>query len=556
MVERLAVRLRRPAVAAIVLLLVYGALSFLNDPDGYLGTDTGAKVATLEVMDATGRLDPDVGYWAERWDPTGELHPLYQASKHGSRWIDVTTLPMLYAAYPLYKLGGLQLALLLPMVGAVSVALAARRLAVLLGADRPDVTFWLVGLASPFLIYALDFWEHAPGTALVLWAVVLLLEEIERSATWWRPLVAGLLFGAAFSMRTESLVYAAVAVGVAGLVTLVPRQGIAVAARLGLAAVVGIIPPIVLNQLLEVATAGGSIRLGRAGGAAAAVGTKSQNLPGGRLDDAIVTTLNLQPALDRQGELMGAALLLLLVWFTAKALRQPPDARFLRIIGTVLIALYLVRFLSGAGFVPGMFAAAPIAAVGLVVGLRSWPARYATAVALAALPLVWLTMFTGGAVPQWGGRYQLASAALLVTVGSVALPRLPKPAAALLAGLSIFITVLGLVWLSERSHGIGDAGAALVRRPEPVLVSNIAHLWRETGVHYGEHLELTAIDQGQLDRAASVVEQAGFSQLGFVMFDDTTVADPSIAGWRVTAHGKVDLLPGVPLRIVTFDRAG
>jgi hypothetical protein len=110
MLASLAARLRRPAVGAIVLLVTYGALSFLNDPQGYLGTDTGAKVATLEVMDANGRLDPDVGYWAERWDPTGELHPLYQTSKHGSRWIAVTTLPMLYAAYPLYRLGGPQLA--------------------------------------------------------------------------------------------------------------------------------------------------------------------------------------------------------------------------------------------------------------------------------------------------------------------------------------------------------------------------------------------------------------------------------------------------------------
>ena len=46
------------------------ALSLLMSPKGYLGTDTGGKVATLEVMaHHGGGLDPDLGYWAARWDP-------------------------------------------------------------------------------------------------------------------------------------------------------------------------------------------------------------------------------------------------------------------------------------------------------------------------------------------------------------------------------------------------------------------------------------------------------------------------------------------------------
>ncbi|HET7718403.1 MAG TPA: hypothetical protein VFK43_00460, partial [Acidimicrobiales bacterium] len=58
-------RLDRPAGAAravaagAVLLLAYLALSFLNDPHGYLGTDTGGKVATLRAMEQGRTLDPD-----------------------------------------------------------------------------------------------------------------------------------------------------------------------------------------------------------------------------------------------------------------------------------------------------------------------------------------------------------------------------------------------------------------------------------------------------------------------------------------------------------------
>src|SRR4051794_34933714 len=108
---------RRIVPACMILLAVYMGLSLLNDPRGYLGTDTGGKVATLQAMDEHGGLNPDVGYWAEKWDPTGRLHPLYYTSHLGDKWVNVTTLPALYVAYPLYELGGYRGALLVPMLG-------------------------------------------------------------------------------------------------------------------------------------------------------------------------------------------------------------------------------------------------------------------------------------------------------------------------------------------------------------------------------------------------------------------------------------------------------
>jgi len=185
---------RRTLTAAAALLACYVALSFLNDPRGYLGTDTGAKVATLEVMSDGGGLDPDIGYWAERWDPDGRYHPLYDSFRLDDRWVNVTTLPALYAGYPLYRLGGYRLALLLPMLGSVAVALAARALARRLGGG--DATGWtafaVVGLASPFTIYALDFWEHSIGVGLIAWATVALIDTVSGAPagarpSWWRP---------------------------------------------------------------------------------------------------------------------------------------------------------------------------------------------------------------------------------------------------------------------------------------------------------------------------------------------------------------------------------
>ena len=114
-----------------------------------------------------GRLDPDIGYWAERWDPDGRLLPLYYTSHIGSRWVNVTTLPARLLGLPLFRLGGYRLALLVPMLGAVAAAFAApQALARRLGDGDGWPAFWIVGLASPVAVYALDFWEHTIGLAL------------------------------------------------------------------------------------------------------------------------------------------------------------------------------------------------------------------------------------------------------------------------------------------------------------------------------------------------------------------------------------------------------
>ena len=121
--------LRRPLAACALLLLLYVALSLANNPHGYLGTDTGGKVATLRTMQATGSLQPDVRYWAQAYDHDGVLHPLALTAHLGGEWVNVTTLPMIYAGYPLYLAGGPRAILLLPMLGGVLTALGARALA-------------------------------------------------------------------------------------------------------------------------------------------------------------------------------------------------------------------------------------------------------------------------------------------------------------------------------------------------------------------------------------------------------------------------------------------
>lgn len=551
--------MRRPLAAGALLLALYAGLSLLNDPRAYLGTDTGGKVATLKVMTERHRLDPDVGYWAERWDPEGRLHPLYYTGRYGHRWVNATTLPVLYAAYPLYRLGGYRLALLLPMLGSVAAALAAAALARRLSGGRSDsaAAFWVVGLASPLTIYALDFWEHSIGVALMAWGVVLLVDVVAGTKGPRAMLGAGLLFGVAATMRTEALVYDFVAVGGACLLLLWRRRPAAAVAG-GLLVVAGLVVPLAANHALEVATVGQGIRFGRATGtASAAVATVggSGTVAGAgatRGEEAMLNAAALTGSMEPLSYLLGFAVLALLAFACWRA-AKPGGAGPAGVAAAGVALLYAVRFADGPGFVPGLVAATPIAVVGLVRGWGTVVGRYVAGVALAALPLVWATQFSGGAAPQWAGRYILVSGLLLCVTGVVALPTLPAWIGRGFVGLAVAVTAFGVVWTSLRTHQFADALATLNRRPEPVLVSRIGHLAREGGAFYGRRRWLTAPTEADLRDAVGVVEAAGIRRFAVVEAAGRGHEAPAFPGWRAAGRSRVTLVRGVPLAVYSYE---
>ena len=232
----------------------------LNDHRGSLGSDTGGKIAALERMHTSDDLSPDLGYWAEHDDPDGSLYPIFFSGRGDAGWITTSTLPMLYAAYPLYALGGMQAALIIPMLAAVAAALAARALATRLGGP-PWATFWLVGVATPLAVYALDFWEHAVGVAAMMWAIVLLDDVVHGRAGWRAAGGAGALFGLAATMRTEAFVYAAVAAVVVGVV-ICRRRSLRDLVKLAMAGALGGVVVLGANAALERVVLGSSIRTG------------------------------------------------------------------------------------------------------------------------------------------------------------------------------------------------------------------------------------------------------------------------------------------------------
>jgi hypothetical protein len=541
----------RTWVAALLLLLVYVAASFaLNDPRGTLGTDTGGKLATLRVMEQRDALDPDVGYWAQQWDPHGDLQPLYYTYRVGDRWVNLSTLPMTYAAYPLYVVGGERAVLLLPMLGAVLAALAAAALARRLGGNG-RLTFWVVGLVTPVAIYALDFWEHSLGLGLMLWGVVLAWDVMQEQGGWRRALAAGALFGLAATMRTEALVYLVAAVGLACVVLLVRRRSVVRPFVVGASALVGAFAMLVLNRFLEQLTLGTDLRGSRVAGTATASGVGL----GTRVKEAFTTTVGVGFSGFRPStEWVVGAVLIVLIATGAWLLTSSERARVVggTVCAVVAGVLYFDRFSQGLGFVPGLLAASPFAAVGLVLAWKHTQLRWPAAVAVAALPVAWLSQFSGGADAQWGARYLLTCGAMLAVIGCVVLQGRRRALVATVV-LAALVTLGGVAWLSVRSHTVADGMRTILARDDQMLISRQPHMLREGGAFYDPQRKwLTATDDRELRRAVRVAHEAGVTEFALIGGADQA-APATLDGFvRVDRQLVPFIRPDVKLGVVTY----
>lgn len=545
---RLSQGIRHPIVAGVLLCSVYVALSFANDPRGFLGTDTGAKVATVKVMSERGTFVPDLGYFAAAADPSGRHHPMVSSYRSGDIFVGVTSLPMVLAAKPLWDIGGYRAALLLPMLGAVAAAFAARALAAACSPPAADSAFWLVGITSPLLLYAVDLWEHAPGVALMLWALVWLHRSLRGPWVW--SFAGGAALGVAFSMRTEAVVYAAAMfLTVQGLLWHGRQR--ARATRIGLACGVGFAVPALANDLLERWVVGTSFRAGRASGF---VGDAGSNLARRALE-SFVTAVSPFPSFD------SGLLVLALAFATALVVlgRWGSDPRRQRVCIGLLVVVgycYVLRFASGPGFVPGALAAAPVAAVALARGWRPPVARDATLLALVPLPIVFAFQLPGGALPQWGGRYFLTTTLALVAIGATRLPALMPFVRVTLLGFSLAVAAFGAAWMVLRTHAVADAGELLLARPEPVLISPDGFPPREFAATYPERRWLTVVARDELPGAIRVAEGLGLTSFAVVaQCPGVESPVPSFPGWQAVSTEAVAFLPNCDFRVTSYVRS-
>ena len=537
------------AVAAgLGLLAFYVALSFLNSPRGFLGTDTGGKVATLVVMDKHGTADPDVGYWAAKYDPEAVLHPLYYTSHVGARYVNLTTLPMPLVVRPLYARFGYRGALLVPMLGAIAAAFAARALARRLGASG-WLAFAVIGGASPVLIYALDLWEHALGLGFMAWAVVLAFDvRTARVRPAW-GLAVGALFGVAATMRTEALLYGAWCVAVFGLLLWRSRRKWQPSAVFGATALAGVALPLFANLALEHAVIGASLRATRAIGTAQGSGANLTL----RLREAVTTTFGVRGLSDlREDAFLGVlfvASIVCTLWCATSTTRRS----FAPKSAVLAVAVFVLMCTLGWGFVPGVLVASPLAAAGLSLLRGRNPARELALVALGPLPLVWAVQFTGGAGPQWGGRYELLSGFLLSVVGIAALAAQPRWVQVWAVTLALGMTAFGVSWMSVRTHTIDRAMGQVAALPEPMVISTWSHLFREGGAYYDpDRRWLTAETREQLDRAFEIAQAEGIDTIAVLSVGNDAV-DPG-PGYDTVRIEHIAFFSDEPITVAVVQR--
>jgi hypothetical protein len=200
-----------------------------------------------------------------------------------------------------------------------------------------------------------------------------------------------------------------------------------------------------------------------------------------------------------------------------------------------------------------MLTASPFAAVGFLFGWRK-DVRLITLMAVAALPMVWAFQYSGGAGPQWGGRYTLLSGALLLVAATVVLEghRAALVATFLAAAL---VTGFGLAWLSVRSHWAASAIEQIVDRHDQAVISGEAHVLREGGAFYDPSLHwLTATNTSELHRAVSIVDDAGDTEFAYVVSDGASLPE-TIDGYHRDGVERVGFLRSdIHLQVATYRR--
>lgn len=524
-----------------MLFVLYALVIGAGDARTASGSDAGGKLATVVVMADQGTLVPDVGYWAEAEDPDGEFHPLWNTTAVGDRWVQATSLPFVVAAVPLYRLAGPAGALLLPVLGGMLAAVAARHLSRRLHGGDGWAAFWLIGAAGPALFYAGDFWEHGPALGLALLAIALALDD-ESSAP--RALLTGLAAGLAVLMRAEMLLYGVVFV-VATLAVGTERRRMLGNRRSLALILVGAATPVLANALVERVLLSHGVRDGRAAESLAGSGTDATS----RATDAVLTTVGLFSD-DRAPALMLGLLLAVALLVVGAHLRSPRvvTERMAAVAIVVAVSLYAIRFSSGPGFAPGFLAVAPLAAVG-IFSARSPKERVVLATALGALPLVWMTAWIGNHQSQWGGRYVLLSGALLtvLAIGRIQEVGWRRPAAAAMVGCAVAMSAIGVVWHVERTRTIADAVTAIEDLPaDVVVISDLEHLGRQGGAWYGEHRWLRTARLGAVAPAAEVARASGAQELAVVRLatsGEEEPAAPRLAGYRSVGVPELVYLP-------------
>jgi hypothetical protein len=193
--------------SALLLVLFSAVLILLQSrlrADSFFVGDPGIKL--IAAKNAIARPDHplDIPLPVIGRETLPYVEPFFEV--HGDHVHAVTTdLFPLVSARAIHWFG-LRGAYILPAASALILLTGCAWLALVLDSRRnPAVVLVIAGVATPFLFYGLEFWEHMPAVAAATIGTALLAAALRgRKAGTSMALAAGLAFGVAILLRPES----------------------------------------------------------------------------------------------------------------------------------------------------------------------------------------------------------------------------------------------------------------------------------------------------------------------------------------------------------------
>jgi 4-amino-4-deoxy-L-arabinose transferase-like glycosyltransferase len=194
----------------LVLVLQTGWFVRSASTRGFATGDGGVKLWQVQGILHSGDLNAPLDYPGAIYDPDQQYAPFVEpwAMWYQGKPYTEYTSPFIWASVPLYALFGHAGLMLLPWLCGMLLILMTAWLAWRVRPDRSAALAPLVvGLGSPLLVYSLEFWEHTPGTALAVFALVDVVKALDsRRRAWWL-IASGAAIGLSLTMRAELYVY-------------------------------------------------------------------------------------------------------------------------------------------------------------------------------------------------------------------------------------------------------------------------------------------------------------------------------------------------------------
>ncbi|MFN8491998.1 MAG: hypothetical protein U0350_30635 [Caldilineaceae bacterium] len=202
------IRLNNAHRLILIIVALVIALQFLLwqnvRHDAFWGPDPGAKL--LQVVNFSLR-DQSIEYPGQILDPTHQFAPFYSLFTFEVRgkFFGVYSPVFIALSALFYRLIGINGLYVLSFLSSIATMLLTSRLMKVVAPNWVPASPLVVGLASPLLFYAMNFWEHMIGVALATGALLAMWNGVTREGAANKRWLfsAGLLAGLGYAVRPE-----------------------------------------------------------------------------------------------------------------------------------------------------------------------------------------------------------------------------------------------------------------------------------------------------------------------------------------------------------------